>query len=380
MTTRPYTRADQAAVAALRADQYRRWHAVDPRLSYPAQALRAAERSLDEDGYLDETWAAVAERAQPDAAPQLVGYLRAWWRHFGELDAQLMWLPQRHLTCEVFFQFAAAADEEPGALFTTLFAAVQALTPAPADEPWAVSLVPPGAGLDSALAALGFRATSVFAYRPNDPPAAPAALPLAESSATPTVHSAEGIGQPPPGWTIRPATRADSPAIVALYADLCAYHARNDPYADRLPPRLHEDFGYVIATVQAEPRRWVLLVAHRHDDPTLQAFTLASVDRDDGGPAVITQLPPGTVGFIHDFMIAEAARRQGLGRALWVATVAACHSRAPGSATHGGMHGTWLIYRPTNPTGAHFWPALGYRPLYTMWRRGGWTADSADMV
>ena len=419
LTTRPYTRADQTLVAALRADQYRRWHAGDPRLSYPPQARRAADRSLEEDAHLGETWAVVAERAQPGAAPRIVGYLRAWWRRFGDRDAQLMWLPQRHLTCEVFFQFAAAAAEEPGAVFTQLFAAVQALTPAPPSEPWAVSLVPPGAGLDSALTALGFRVTSVFAYRPGGTtPPPPPTPPLkgegsmttppptpplkGEGSIAPPFLRREGgdgqtpvelrtqnselrtgvggLGLSPPGWTIRPATRADKPAIVGLYADLCAYHSGNDPYADRPPPRLREDFGYVISSVLAEPRRWALLVAHHTDSPTLRAFTLASVDRDEGGPAALTQLPPGTVGFIHDFMIAEGVRRQGLGRALWAATVAACASRAPRPPARGAMHGTWLVYRPSNPTGAHFWPALGYTPLYTMWRRGGWTADPADMV
>ncbi len=408
LTTRPYTRADQATVAALRADQYRRWHATDPRLSYPAQPVRAAEQSLDEDTHLRKTWAVVAERMQAGATPRIVGYLRAWWRQFGDLDAQLMWLPQRHLTCEVFFQFAAAAEEEPGAVFTTLFGAVQALAPAPPSEPWAISLVPPGAGLDSALTALGFRVTSVFAYRPGGVtlPTSPPTPPLrregsqtaATSPPTPPLRREGSLGEsiesppflrreggsgglgPPPDWTIRPATHADKPAIIELYAALCAYHSGNDPYADRPPPRLREDFGYVISTVLAEPRRWVLLVVQRTDDPTLQGFTLSSVDRDEGGPAALTQLPPGTVGFIHDFMIAESVRRQGVGRALWAATVAACQSRAPYPPARGAMHGTWLVYRPSNPTGAHFWPALGYTPLYTMWRRGGWTADPADMV
>ena len=387
LTIRPYTHADHAAVAALRADQYQRWHAADPRLSYPAQAGRAAERSLEEDAHLPESWAVVAEQATAGAASRIVGYLRAWWRHFGALDAQLMWLPQHHLTCEVFFQFAAAAEEAAGAVFTQLFAAVQARAPVPPGEPWAVSLVPPQAGLDPALTALGFRVTSVFAYRPGGVPAPPPTGEgsLEEGAASPPFLRREGglgeLGPPaPPGWVIRPATRADKAAIVELYAELCAYHAQNDPYADRPPPRLREDFGYVISTVLAEPRRWVLLVAHRVADPALQAFTLASVDRDEGGSAVITQLPPGTVGFIHDFMIAEGVRRQGVGRALWAATVEACANRAPRPPARNAMHGTWVIYRPTNPTGAHFWPALGYTPLYTMWRRGGWTADPTSMV
>ncbi len=94
------------------------------------------------------------------------------------------------------------------------------------------------------------------------------------------------------------------------------------------------------------------------------------------GPATVTQLPPGPVGFIHDVMIATEARGRGLGRALWSATHAALVARSGGAAAHGPIHGTWLIYRSTNPTGARFWPALGYRPLYLMWRRGGWVADA----
>ncbi|HUS17474.1 MAG TPA: GNAT family N-acetyltransferase [Chloroflexia bacterium] len=276
---------------------------------------------------------------------RLTGYLRAWWRHFGPDDAQLMWLPADHLTSQVFFQFASAAGADPGAVFATLFAALAAVVPAPHGEPWALSLVPPVAGLDATLAALGFRATSIFGYRPLAPLPEPAPL--------------------PPGLQIRPARRADAHAITQLYADLSAYHSRNDPTSDRDPPRLWEEFGDVLRSVFLEPRRWVLLVAGAGDDPAPLAFSLASVDTEEGGPALVTQLPPGRVGFIHDFMIDESLRRRGLGRALWAATHEALAAR-------GSLHGTWVIYRTSNPTGARFWPALGYVPLYTMWRRGGW--------
>jgi GNAT superfamily N-acetyltransferase len=336
------------------ADQYRRWHAADPRLSYPAMAERAARRLLEDDRFLAATWAAVAEAPAPSGGPPaLVGYLRAWWRHFSADDPQLMWLPQDHLTAEVFFQFAGAADQEPGALFAALFAAVTRLTPAPAGEPWVLSLVPPVAGLDDALTGLGFRITSVFAYRPRDP--LPAAV------------------DPPPGFGIRPAAPGDGAALTRLYLDLCAYHVRNDPFADRTPPGLQEDFGTVLGTVFAEPRRWVLLVAHASAAPDAPlGFALASIDTEEMAPAVITQLPPGRVGFIHDFFIEERARGHGLGRALWSATHTALVARSSGHPARSPIHGTWLIYRPTNPTGARFWPARGYTPLYLMWRRGGW--------
>ena len=322
---------------------------------------RAARRVLDADLDLAESWALVAERpAASGAPPALAGYMRAWWRHFAAEDSQLMWMPADHLTCEIFFQFAAAADEPPDVIFHTLFNAMLRATLAPPHEPWVLSLVPPAAGLDPALTALGFRLTSVFAYRPRDP--TPPTFPT------------------PPGFHIRPAVRQDTPALVDLYADLCAYHVRNDPYADRIPPRLREEFGYVVRSVLAEPRRWVLLVVCADSDPaTPRAFSMASLDTEDAAPAQITQLPPGTVGFIHDFMIAEALRGQGLGRALWAATLDALTARAP-AAPPRGLHGTWLIYRPTNPTGARFWPALGYTPLYLMWRRGGWTRDEGSVA
>jgi GNAT superfamily N-acetyltransferase len=79
-------------------------------------------------------------------------------------------------------------------------------------------------------------------------------------------------------------------------------------------------------------------------------------------------MPVGRVGFIHEFAVTERARGRGVGRALHAALALALASRAQGQP----MHGLWLIYRTTNPTSSRFWPALGYKPLYQMWRRGGW--------
>ena len=77
----------------------------------------------------------------------------------------------------------------------------------------------------------------------------------------------------------------------------------------RIPPRLREEFGYVVRSVLAEPRRWVLLVVCADADPaTPRAFHMASLDTEDAHPAQITQLPPGTVGFIHDLYRRGAAR------------------------------------------------------------------------
>ena len=91
---------------------------ADPRLSCPPQVERAARRTLDADLDLAESWALVAERpAAAGAPPTLAGYMRAWWRHFAAEDSQLMWMPADHLTCEVFFQFAAADDEPRYVIF-----------------------------------------------------------------------------------------------------------------------------------------------------------------------------------------------------------------------------------------------------------------------
>ncbi len=238
LTARALRAADIDALEAVLADQYRRWHAADPRLSVPAETERAARRVLRDDLHQIASWAQVAD-ASGAAGP--IGYLRAWRRQFRLDDPQVMWLPEDHLTSELFFQFAAAADQDPGAVFTMLFHALEAAVPVGPDLPWVLSLVPPVAGLDPALTALGFRATSVFAYRPRDP--------------------APPVTPPPPGFAIRPAARGDGPALTALYLDLAAYHVANDPFADRHPPRIADDFDYVLRTVFAEPRRWVLLLA-----------------------------------------------------------------------------------------------------------------------
>jgi GNAT superfamily N-acetyltransferase len=260
-----------------------------------------------------------------------------------------MWLPNRYLNSEVLLQAAIAPSHTWEAVFPVLWAAVNAAAQAQ-DLSWVLALVPAVAQLDPILQGLGFRHTSDFAYRP-----------LSEPSLD--FHSV-------PGVHIRRALLDDQEALIDLFEELVTYHVANDPGADRMHPLVLRDFERMISTL--DPRRWQLVVAEEAQGGgvpgALLGFGLGSLELEESSPTYINMMPVGQVGFIHEFAVTERARGRGVGRALHAALALALASRSKGQP----MHGLWLIYRTTNPTSSRFWPALGYKPLYQMWRRGGW--------
>lgn len=344
LTTRPMRPTDIPAVSRLLADQIRRWHEQDPRLSYPRQPVRAAESVIRFDLQMAEGKAMLAEE---DGT--LVGYFSAHLQTLDPDNVERMWLPNQYLNSEVLLQAAVAEPQAWETVFPLLWNAVAGL-PGAQGLPWVLALVPAVAQIDPILQRLGFRHTSNFAYRPLSEP------PL--------------DFQPLPGVHIRRALMDDQEAIIDLFDELVTYHIANDPEADRMHPLVLRDFERMITTL--DPRRWQLVVAEeaRADGVpgALLGFGLGSVELEESSPTYINMMPVGRVGFIHEFAVTERARGRGVGRALHAALALALASRAKGQP----MHGLWLIYRTTNPTSSRFWPALGYKPLYQMWRRGGW--------
>ena len=347
LTTRPMIARDVPAVARLLADQVRRWHELDPRLSYPRRPVQAADAVLRFDLQSAAGRATVAEEHG-----SLVGYFSAFDRTLAPDNVERVWLPDRYLTSEIFLQAAVAAGRRWDEVFPALWAAVAGDAAPAGGLPWVLSLVPAVGGLEALLAGLGFRHTSDFAYRPLHNP------PLDLRSV--------------PGVQLRRAVLDDQEAIVELFAEMVAYHIANDPGADRDHPLVLRDFEQQINSL--DPRRWQLMVAEepppewQQGRGRLLGFGLGSVDMEETSPTYINMVPPGRIGFIHEFAVTARARGRGIGRALHAALALSLAARAKGQP----MHGLWLIYRTGNPTSSRFWPAVGYRPLYQMWRRGGW--------
>jgi GNAT superfamily N-acetyltransferase len=338
---------DVPAVARLLADQVRRWHELEPRLSYPRRPVEAADAVVRFDLQSAAGRAVVAEEYGI-----LAGYFSAFDRTLAPDNVERVWLPDHYLTSEVFLQAAVAGGRRWEDVFPALWAAVDAAGGAPGGLPWVLSLVPAVGGLEGVLAGLGFRHTSTFAYRPlHNPP-----LDL----------------RPVPGVQIRPAGLDDQEAIVELFAEMVAYHVANDSGSDRDHPLVLRDFEQTISRL--DPRRWRLMVAEETPPDwqpgrgRLLGFGLGSVDLEETSPTYINMVPPGRIGFIHEFAVTARARGRGIGRALHAALALSMAARAKDQT----MHGLWLIYRTSNPTSSRFWPALDYRPLYQMWRRGGW--------
>ena len=318
LTIRRLAPRDIPVAGALVAEQIARWHAMDAAVAVPQPAQRAAELIVRFDAQAEQSISLVAE-----AGGVLAGYLAAQLQTLDPDSVERVWLPDRCVNCEVLLQMAVAAGQAWDDVFPPLWRALEAALHLPPSFPVVLALVPAAAGLDALLGRLGFRHTSPFGYLPLDGiPARP---------------------EPGPGVRVRPAQAADRAAVLELFGELVEYHVANDPTADRDHPLVLHDFARLITDLN--PRRWQLLVAEEAATPgTLLGFALGSVEVEESSPTYIPMLPTGPVGFVHEFTITAGARRRGVGR----------------------------IYRTSNPTSSRFWPGVGYRPLYQMWRRGGW--------
>src|SRR4029078_11474959 len=91
LTTRPMTSRDVPAVARLLADQVRRWHELDPRLSYPRQPVQAADTVVRFDPHSTAGPAVVAEDIGG-----LVVYFSVFDRSLAPDNVERVWLPDRY--------------------------------------------------------------------------------------------------------------------------------------------------------------------------------------------------------------------------------------------------------------------------------------------
>lgn len=150
----------------------------------------------------------------------------------------------------------------------------------------------------------------------------------------------------PPPPTIRRATVADLPAIVARWVELMAAHAPLD--------------GDLFATAGHAPGTYRAFV-RRHMGKTSSIVLVADVDGEIAGYLLGGKgrrgptYAIGEVGMIFDLAVAPGARRTGIGRALVDAALAWFDAR--------GLSHVQVNFSLSNPSASQFWPALGFEPF-----------------
>jgi GNAT superfamily N-acetyltransferase len=194
----------------------------------------------------------------------------------------------------------------------------------------------------SALVKEGFLLDSYCAYTPTPP--APSARSL------------------PSDLRIRSARPEDERALIALFREELAFHQACIPFA-RLSPRALEAFQEKLARLwKGEPLKDgapLVLVVERQSGQILAMAenTLLCVSAHDE-PGFT---PPGLYGCIDNMIVSEEERGMGIGRLLADAVFAAFAPLQLG--------GYLLWYNPGNVPASHFWPRLGFEPLWTTYQR-----------
>ena len=152
------------------------------------------------------------------------------------------------------------------------------------------------------------------------------------------------------GFTVRPATPADVPAILLLWQEMMQHHYALD---NRFEPSAEGAASFHQALqewLQKENMR--ILVADAGGE--LIGYAVG-IDRD--GPPVL--LPP-RFGYISDMSVAAAHRRQGVARALLAGLTDWFRER--------GLSTIRLSVAHANPQSQAFWRAMGFTDyLDTLW-------------
>ena len=152
------------------------------------------------------------------------------------------------------------------------------------------------------------------------------------------------------GWTLREATEADLPALLALYQD---YHRELQSFG--MPYELRQDTLEQVFSLRIRSRLILTAVAQQ-EDGTLSGFVFCSILR-----LANEYLCEGcgSVGYLNDLYVIPALRRQGLALELT------------------GMAEDWLRAReiPTmqlqvlqnNPAAHRYWQRAGMGPVGTLY-------------
>ncbi len=145
---------------------------------------------------------------------------------------------------------------------------------------------------------------------------------------------------------IRDARLIDLDGLVALWLKLAKHH-------QALHSELYENEAHSAATYRAWLRRQIesadsmLLVAEKDD--RLVGYLLGRI----GQRAPVYAIRE--VGMIHDLMVSQTVRRQGVAQALLTETKARFRRR--------GIFHLNVTYSPNNPEARGFWESQGFEPL-----------------
>ncbi|MCP3804138.1 GNAT family N-acetyltransferase [Allokutzneria sp. A3M-2-11 16] len=197
-----------------------------------------------------------------------------------------------------------------------------------------ISLTWPSADRETAdhLVEIGLKPSSEYALRP--------AGPLAAGQASDV--------------TVRPARKEDFPAVLELYRSLMNFE--------------HEISAHIRPTPAAERATCAsfdLAVAAREDNFCVVAEREGSVIGFVQGKIAdvsFGMFPPGRYAYLDLVAVRQGSRGAGIGRRLVAGTLDAL-------ARHEVL-GQTLWFNPNNPLSSKFWPAMGFRPILTVFRSG----------
>jgi len=143
---------------------------------------------------------------------------------------------------------------------------------------------------------------------------------------------------------IRPATRRDIPALVALWEELMEFHRQRDPFFTRAP-----DGGRIFARfVEENIRNESACVLVAVVDSKIVGYCQGMLDRHPPALAL------SDFGQILDFGVTAEYRRAGIGQQMFQALCEWFRRE--------GMHRVEVRHSTCNEVGAQFWPKMGFQP------------------
>jgi len=143
---------------------------------------------------------------------------------------------------------------------------------------------------------------------------------------------------------VREATRQDVPAVVPIWAELMAIHARLDPFFTCCETAAERFTEYIAGNIDKD--NWHVLVAEA--DGQVVGYLQGSIEACP--PVLVTR----RYGNVHDMAVTETFRRRGVGRELVRQALSWFRSQ--------GVTRFEVSMSIHNRTAKAFWQSLGFEP------------------